>query len=64
MKVYQTPTYLSDGSITVTVNLAELGSDTYYLWVTNNRQERSKAYSLSGDSDITAPNAPSGLSVS
>ena len=47
-KVYQEPVYLSDGSIQFKANLAGLGSGPYYLFVTNNGQTTSSAYSLSG----------------
>ena len=60
---WQEPVYLSDGSIHAKLDLAGLGSGPYYLWVTNNRQERSAAYNLSGTSDTTSPAAPGGLTV-
>lgn len=65
-KVYQEPVYLSDGSVQIKADLTGLGSGPYYLWVTNNRQERSAVYNLSGagGGDTTPPAAPSGLSVS
>lgn len=47
---YQEPVYLSDGSVQIKADLAGLGDGPYYLFVTNNRQERSAAYSLSGGS--------------
>jgi hypothetical protein len=47
-KVYQEPIYLSDGSVQIKANLTGLGSGPYYLWVTNNQQERSAPYPLSG----------------
>ena len=64
-KVYQSPVYLSDTNVQVTLNLTGLGSGPYYLWVTNNRQERSAAYSLSGGAapPDTAPNPPTGLRI-
>lgn len=62
-KVYQEPLYLSDGSVQIKADLAGLGSGPYYLWVTNNKQERSAVYNLSGSTDETAPSTPSGLSV-
>jgi len=61
--VYQEPIYLSDGSIQIKADLTGLGAGPYYLFVTNNRQERSAAYNLSGGEDITPPAAPQGLSV-
>jgi hypothetical protein len=63
-KKYQEPVYLSDGSVQIKADLTGLGSGPYYLFVTNNRQETSTAYSLSVSSDTTPPAAPSGLSVS
>ncbi len=46
--VYQAPTTLSDTSIAVTCDLTGLGAGPYYLWVTNNKQERSSTYDLTG----------------
>lgn len=64
-KVYQEPVFLSDGSIQIKADLTGLGSGPYYLWVTNNRQERSAAYALSGEQpDTTPPSAPSGVMIS
>jgi len=68
-KKYQAPVTLSDGTIQIKVDLTGLGSGPYYLWITNNRQERSAAYALSGGGDTTSPTvsitAPfSGSSVS
>jgi hypothetical protein len=45
-KVYQPPEFLSDSSIQIRVDLTGLGADACYLWVTNNRQQRSAAYPL------------------
>ncbi|MHC4396765.1 MAG: fibronectin type III domain-containing protein [Planctomycetota bacterium] len=45
-KVYQAPISISDDSIQVKVDLTGLGSGPYYLWVTNNRQERSPSYEI------------------
>jgi hypothetical protein len=61
-KVYQEPLFLSDGSVQVKADLTGLGAGPYYLFVTNNRQERSTAYLL-GEADTTPPAAPSGLGV-
>ena len=47
-KVYQAPTTLSNTSILITADLTGLGAGPYYLWVTNNKQERSDPYDLSG----------------
>jgi hypothetical protein len=55
---WQEPVYLSDGSIQLKLNVDGLGSGPYYLWVTNNRQERSAPYQLGGGggtADTTAP---------
>jgi len=59
-KIYQQPLYLSDGSIQIKVNLTNLGAGPYYLWVTNNKQERSAAYVLTPGK---TPMAPSNLIV-
>lgn len=52
-KVYQAPTTLSDTAIDITCDLTGLGSGPYYLWVTNNKQERSDAYYLSAGQNLT-----------
>jgi hypothetical protein len=54
-KAYQPPEYISDASSQIRVNLAGLGSGPYYLWVTNNRGERSQPFSLSGSTTVPAP---------
>lgn len=61
VKVYQAPVYLSDTSAQFTLNLTGLGSGSYYLWVTNNRQERSVAYPINRGGDI--PSAPTDLRI-
>jgi hypothetical protein len=48
--VYQPPELLSDTSVQVKANLTGLGDGPYYLWVTNNLNERSSTYNLSGSS--------------
>lgn len=53
-KIYQAPETLSDTSSQVKVNLTGLGSPPYYMWVTNNRGERSVPFSLT-TSTIPAP---------
>ncbi len=58
---YQEPVYLSDGSIQVKLDLTGLGSGPYYLYVTNNQQQTSVAYSLSGGSDTTPPTISGGF---
>lgn len=55
IKVYQAPEYLSDTSFQIKVNLTGLGSGPYYLWVTNNRGERSLPFSLSGSTPVPSP---------
>lgn len=47
-KRYQEPLYLSDGSVQIKADLTGLGAGPYYLYITNNRQEVSAAYALSG----------------
>lgn len=47
-KVYQEPLFLSEGSSQIKANISGLGSGPYYLWVTNNRNERSLPFSLGG----------------
>ena len=62
--VYQEPIYLSDGSVQAKLDLSSLGSGPYYLWVTNNKQERSTVYTLGAvGPDTTPPAAPSGVTV-
>src|SRR6266516_2760708 len=53
-KVYQAPEFLSDTSLQIKVNLTGLGAGPYFLWVTNNRGERSLAFGLSS-SPLPAP---------
>lgn len=62
-KVYQAPTQLSETSSSFTVRLTGLGSGPFYLWVTNNRGERSLPYSLTTTSPPPVPNAPNNLSL-
>jgi hypothetical protein len=47
-KVRQPLTAISDSRVDCICDLSGLGSGPYYLWVTNNRQQRSVAYSLAG----------------
>lgn len=54
-RVYQEPLYLSDGSVQIKANLNGLGAGPYYLFVTNNNQEVSSAYPLSGELPDTEP---------
>jgi chitodextrinase len=65
---YQEPVFLSDGSIQFNVDLSGLGSGPYYLWITNNQQQRNAAYNLisggSGGSDTQAPTTPTSLTAS
>jgi len=53
-KVYQAPEFLSDTSLQIKVNLTGLGAGPYFLWVTNNRGERSLALGLTS-STLPAP---------
>lgn len=55
-KIYQSPTYISDGAVTVTADLTSLGAGPYYLWVTNSRGERSAPYQLDAGTVGSAPN--------
>jgi hypothetical protein len=55
---YQEPMTLGDSSSQIKLNLNGLGSGPFYLWVTNNRQERSAGYILSGESTDTIPPSP------
>jgi hypothetical protein len=64
-KKFQEPMALGDSSSQIKLNLAGLGSGPYYLFVTNNRQERSVAYALSeGSVDTTPPAAPRNVKAS
>jgi hypothetical protein len=61
-KVYQFPTTLSETSSQVTCDLTGLGAGPYYLWVTNNLNQRSSAFNLSGGAP-TVPSAPVNLRI-
>lgn len=61
---YQIPTHLSDMSSAITANLPTLTAASYKLRVTNNQQQTSAMYNLTGTQDTTPPAAPQGLSVS
>jgi hypothetical protein len=54
-KRYQEPISLGDSSAQIKLDLTGLGAGPYYLWVTNNRQETSSTYALSGNGDVTPP---------
>jgi hypothetical protein len=54
-KVYQEPVYISDNLVKAKVNLSGLGDGPYYLWITNNRQERSEAFPASLQAEIPSP---------
>lgn len=56
---YQEPILLADTSSQVKLNLTGLGAGPYYLWITNNKQERSTAYNLEGGADTTSPTVTS-----
>ena len=60
---YQYPAYLSETSSTITADLPALSAPNYLLRVTNNKQEISSSFSLSGSNDTTPPVSPSGLVV-
>ena len=62
-KVKQPLTFISDASTLITADLTGLGAGPYYLWVTNNRQERSAAYVLGNQLDTTPPAAPNGVTI-
>ncbi len=61
--VYQAPISIADGSIQIKADLTSLGSGPYYLFVTNNQQQTSAAYNLSGSSDTTPPTVPTNLTA-
>jgi hypothetical protein len=61
---YQPPTVLSDTLIAVIAELPTKTASNYLLRVTNNQQQTSSTFNLSGTADTTAPSAPSGLGVS
>jgi hypothetical protein len=65
VKKWQEPIYLSETSVQVKIDLTGLGSGPYYLWVTNNRQERSNAFQIgTGPENPPSPPAPpAGLGV-
>jgi len=50
LKKWQAPVYLSDGSVQINLDLEGLGNGPYYLWITNNKQERSSAFKLGSGS--------------
>ena len=56
-KVYQAPEKLSETSSQIKANLTGLGAGPYYLWVTNNRGERSQPYSLTTSTTPLPPPA-------
>jgi hypothetical protein len=60
---WQEPIYLSDGMAQVKLNLTGLGSGPFYLWVTNNRQERSQGFVLKGLTGSSI-SPPTGLRIS
>lgn len=51
---YQEPLFLSDESIKIKADFTGLGSGPYYLWVTNNKQERSTPYKFSSNGGTPA----------
>lgn len=52
-KVYQFPELLSNTSNQCICDLTGLGAGPYWMWVTNNLNERSAAFSLSGGGQIS-----------
>ena len=62
---YQEPVYLSDTAVQFKLDLSGLSGTNYQVRVTNNQQQTSATYSLSGPGggDTTPPAAPSGLTV-
>lgn len=60
---YQPPTLLSDASIVIQQELPTLSAANYLLRMTNNLQQTSATYNLSGSVDVIAPSAPLGLNV-
>jgi len=61
---WQEPVAIGDDTIQLKLNLTGLGNGPYYLWITNNMQERSSSYQLIGDGGGgETPSAPSGLKV-
>jgi hypothetical protein len=62
---WQEPLKISDTEIQLKLDLTSLGSGPYYLWITNNRQERSPVFSLSDalENDSNRPRSPAGLKI-
>jgi hypothetical protein len=63
VKKWQEPIHLSDTSIQVKIDLSGLGKGPYYLWVTNNEQERSSPLKIDTGSEDLPPSPPSGLTI-
>ena len=64
---YQYPVFLSDTSSQIKVNLSGVTGTSYRLRVTNNAQQTSAIYTLSGGGgggDTQAPSVPAGLAAS
>jgi hypothetical protein len=59
-KRVQALTAISDTSLGFTMDLTGLGTGPYYIWVTNNQQQRSAAFALGGG---VAPSAPSNVQI-
>ncbi len=56
-KKYQEPVFLSDGSVQIKADLTSLGAGPYYLWVTNNQQQRvAVPYNLSSSTTYSISN--------
>lgn len=60
---WQQPLSLGDETIQLKLDLTGLGAGPYYLWVTNNRQERSEPIELIGSGGGDPPTAPAGLRI-
>lgn len=59
---YQEPQYLSDSLIQVKADLSGMGSGPYYLWITNNKQQRNALFRLSaGSGTLQIPSPPTDL---
>jgi hypothetical protein len=54
---------ISDTNIYIKADLTGLGGGPYYLWVTNNKQERSSTYALGDDPPDTTPPSAQGCTM-
>jgi hypothetical protein len=62
---WQEPLQISDTEIQVKLDLTGLGAGPYYLWITNNRQERGPVFPLSDavENDSDRPRSPTGIKI-